>query len=103
MSEHLFEKCWREVKEFEQSGGLTVEEAMDVATRLPQALFVAMMEALAEAGEDPRIVITQIRRVHAAMLLRLEGTCDDIKRTPPQTRIYPASAGPSTNGSGCRH
>jgi hypothetical protein len=53
VSIHLFEKCWDVVKRAEQTGELTVEEALDVATRLPQALFCSMMECLADNGEDP--------------------------------------------------
>lgn len=40
MSIHLFERCWDVVKRAEQTGELTVEEALDVATRLPQALLL---------------------------------------------------------------
>ena len=49
----LFDKLWAQVKGAERSGKLTVEEALDCATRLPQALFCSMMECLAENGEDP--------------------------------------------------
>jgi len=40
----LFDKLWAQVKGAERAGKLTVEEALDCATRLPQALFCSMME-----------------------------------------------------------
>ena len=55
----------------EQSGKLTVEEALDCATRLPQALFCSMMECLAENGEDPEVIVAQVARLHDHMLRRL--------------------------------
>lgn len=67
----LFEKLWAEVKRAESSGGLTVEEALDCATRLPQALYCSMMECLAEAGEDPQAIIVQVARLHEVTLKRL--------------------------------
>jgi len=67
----LFDKLWAQVKGAEQSGKLTVEEALDCATRLPQALFCSMMECLAENGEDPEVIVTQVARLHDHMLRRL--------------------------------
>lgn len=60
----LFEKLWDQVKGAERAGTLTVEEALDCATRLPQALFCSMMESLAENGEDPRFLVNQVVRIH---------------------------------------
>lgn len=71
MSVHLFEKCWDVVKRAEQTGELTVEEALDVATRLPQALFCSMMGCLADNGEDPTLILTQIDRLHQTVRTRL--------------------------------
>ncbi len=71
MSIHLFEKCWDVVKRAEQTGDLTVEEALDVATRLPQALFCSMMECLADNGEDPKLILAQIERLHRLIRERL--------------------------------
>ncbi len=68
----LFDKLWAQVKGAEWSGKLTVEEALDCATRLPQALFCSMMECLAENGEDPEIVVVQAARLHAHILTRLK-------------------------------
>ncbi len=68
----LFDKLWAQVKGAEQSGELTVEEALDCATRLPQALFCSMMECLAENGEDPEIVVVQAARLHDHVLTRLK-------------------------------
>jgi len=67
----LFEKLWKEVRGAERSGTLTVEEALDCATRLPQALFCSMMEALQENGEDPGVIVTQVERLQTHMLTRL--------------------------------
>jgi len=73
----LFEKLWDQVKGAERTGSLTVEEALDCATRLPQALFCSMMECLADNGEDPAIIIVQVARLHDVTLRRLR----DIART----------------------
>jgi hypothetical protein len=59
----LFDKLWAQVKGAERSGTLTVEEALDCATRLPQALFCSMMECLAENGEDPQVLVVQVARL----------------------------------------
>ena len=67
----LFDKLWVQVKGAERSGALTVEEALDCATRLPQALFCSMMECLAENGEDPNALVVQVARLQDHMLKRL--------------------------------
>lgn len=67
----LFDKLWAQVKGAERSGKLTVEEALDCATRLPQALYCSMMECLAENGEDPQVIVTQVARLNDHMLTRL--------------------------------
>ena len=67
----LFDKLWAQVKGAERSGELTVEEALDCATRLPQALFCSMMDCLAENGEDPEVVLAQVVRLHEHILTRL--------------------------------
>ena len=67
----LFDKLWAQVKGAERSGKLTVEEALDCATRLPQALFCSMMECLAENGEHPDALVVQIARLQNHMLKRL--------------------------------
>ena len=67
----LFDKLWAQVKGAERRGTLTVEEALDCATRLPQALFCSMMECLAENGEDPEALVVQVARLHAHILARL--------------------------------
>jgi len=67
----LFDKLWDQIKGAEQTGTLTVEEALDCATRLPQALFCSMMECLADNGEDPAIIIGQVARLHEVTLRRL--------------------------------
>jgi len=67
----LFDKLWAQVKGAEHSGKLTVEEALDCATRLPQALFCSMMECLAENGEDPQVIVVQVARLHEHMLKHL--------------------------------
>ncbi len=67
----LFDKLWDQVKGAERAGALTVEEALDCATRLPQALFCSMMECLAENGEDPAIIVVQVARLHDVTLRRL--------------------------------
>jgi len=67
----LFDKLWAQVKGAERAGKLTVEEALDCATRLPQALFCSMMECLAENGEDPDALVFQVARLQDHMLKRL--------------------------------
>jgi hypothetical protein len=67
----LFDKLWAQVKGAERAGKLTVEEALDCATRLPQALFCSMMECLAENGEDPGMLVVQVARLQDHMLKRL--------------------------------
>jgi hypothetical protein len=67
----LVDKLWADVKGAELAGKLTVEEALDCATRLPQALFCSMMECLAEKGEDPEVVVVQVVRLHEHVLTRL--------------------------------
>jgi hypothetical protein len=67
----LFDDLWAQVKGAERSGKLTVEEALDCATRLPQVLFCSMMGCLAENGEDPQVVIVQAARLHEHILTRL--------------------------------
>jgi len=67
----LFDKLWAQVKGAERAGKLTVEEALDCATRLPQALFCSMMECLAENGEDPDALVVQVARLQDHMLKRL--------------------------------
>ena len=67
----LFDKLWAQVKGAERRGTLTIEEALDCATRLPQALFCSMMECLAENGEDPQMLVAQVARLHAHILARL--------------------------------
>ena len=73
----LFDKLWDQIKGAERTGTLTVEEALDCATRLPQALFCSMMECLADNGEDPAMIIAQVARLHDVTLRRLR----DIART----------------------
>jgi hypothetical protein len=73
----LFDRLWDQVKGAERTGTLTVEEALDCATRLPQALFCSMMECLADNGEDPAIILVQVARLHEVTLKRLR----DIART----------------------
>jgi hypothetical protein len=79
---HLFDKCWDVVKRAEQTGELTVEEALDVATRLPQALFCSMMECLADHGEDPTLILTQIDRLHQAIRTRLAQVAKQLRTNP---------------------
>ena len=67
----LFDKLWAQVKGAERAGKLTVEEALDCATRLPQALLCSMMECLAENGEDPDALLVQVARLQGHMLKRL--------------------------------
>jgi hypothetical protein len=67
----LFDRLWAQVKWAERSGKLTIEEALDCATGLPQALFCSMMECLAENGEDPDALVVQIARLQDHMLKRL--------------------------------
>ncbi len=57
----LFDKLWAQVKGAERRGTLTIEEALDCATR--QALFCSMMECLAESGEDPQMLVVQVTRL----------------------------------------
>lgn len=78
----LFDKLWDQVKGAERTGTLTVEEALDCATRLPQALFCSMMECLAENGEDPAIIVVQVARLHDVTLRRLR----DVARTLRERR-----------------
>jgi hypothetical protein len=84
MSIHLFEKCWDVVKKAEQTGELTVEEALDVATRLPQALFCSMMECLADNGEDPKLILNQIERLHRVIRERLAEIARQLKNSSRQ-------------------
>ena len=79
----LFDKLWAQVKGAERSGKLTVEEALDCATRLPQALFCSMMECLAENGEDPQVVVAQVARLHVHMLKRLREFAAQLRVRPP--------------------
>ena len=60
----LFDKLWAQVKGAERRGTLTIDKALDCATRLPQALFCSMMECLAENGEDPQMLVVQVARLH---------------------------------------
>lgn len=79
----LFEKLWAQIKGAERSGKLTVEEALDCATRLPHALFCSMMECLAENGEDPQVIVTQVARLHDHMLKRLREVAATLRQRPP--------------------
>ncbi len=79
----LFDKLWAQVKGAERSGKLTVEEALDCATRLPQALYCSMMECLAENGEDPRLIVAQVARLHDHMLKRLREVAATLRLRPP--------------------
>jgi hypothetical protein len=79
----LFEKLWAQVKGAERSGKLTIEEALDCATRLPQALFCSMMECLAENGEDPLMIIPQVVRLHEHVLRRLHEVAATLRHHPP--------------------
>jgi len=81
----LFEKLWAEVKVAEQAGKLTVEEALDCATRLPQALFCSMIESLVEHGEDPGVVVEQVARLHAHMQARLADVAQRLRQKSPAT------------------
>jgi len=67
----LFDKLWAQVKGAERSGTLTVEEALDCATRIPEALFCSLMESMAENGEDPQAVVVQVARLQEHLLKRL--------------------------------
>lgn len=80
----LFEKIWAQIKGAERSGRLTVEEALDCATRLPHALFCSMMECLAENGEDPDVIIDQVIRLHHHMLRRLHEVAAALRQRPLQ-------------------
>jgi len=84
----LFDKLWAEVKAVERSGGLTVEEALDSATRLPQALFCSMMEALAEKGEDPEVVVVQVARLHEHLQARLREIARRLRHRPPSPVVH---------------
>jgi len=75
----LFDKLWAEVKAAERSGRLTVEEALDCATRLPQALFCSMMECLAENGEDPEVIVVQVARLHKHLQARLHEVAERLQ------------------------
>ena len=76
----LFDKLWAQVKGAERSGKLTVEEALDCATRLPQALFCSMMGCLAENGEDPDALVFQVARLQDHMLKRLRQAAAALRR-----------------------
>jgi hypothetical protein len=75
----LFDKLWDAVQTAERSGALTVEEALDCATRLPQALFCSMMECLADNGEDPGIIVAQVSRLHEVSLKRLRDVARSLR------------------------
>jgi len=75
----LFDECWKHIKSAEARGELTVEDALDVATRLPQALYVSMMEALVEAGEDPAIILVQVVCLHDVTVKRLRGVVEQLR------------------------
>ena len=76
----LFDKLWTQVKGAERAGKLTVEEALDCATRLPQALFCSMMGCLAENGEDPDALVVQVARLQDHMLKRLRQAAAALRR-----------------------
>ncbi|HKV44197.1 MAG TPA: hypothetical protein VJT32_05910 [bacterium] len=76
----LFEKIWAQIKGAERSGKLTIEEALDCATRVPQALFCSMMECLAENGEDPDVIIAQVIRLHDHMIRRLHEVAASLRQ-----------------------
>ncbi len=78
----LFERLWAQVKGAERAGKLTVEEALDCATRLPQALFCSMMECLAENGEDPEVIVMQVARLHDLALTRLREVALTLRARP---------------------
>ncbi len=78
----LFDRLWAQVKGAERSGTLTVEEALDCATRLPQALFCSMMECLAENGEDPQVIVIQVARLHDLVLKRLREAAATLRARP---------------------
>jgi len=78
-SQLLFDRLWDQVKGAERTGTLTVEEALDCATRLPQALFCSMMECLADNGEDPAIIIVQVARLHEVTLKRLRDIAQTLR------------------------
>ena len=80
----LFDRIWAQIKGAERTGTLTVEEALDCATRLPQALFSSMMECLAENGEDPDVIIAQVIRLHHHMLRRLTEVAATLRHRPLQ-------------------
>lgn len=78
----LFERLWAQIKGAEKSGKLTVEEALDCATRLPQALFCSMMECLAENGEDPQVIVMQVARLHEHILKHLREVATTLRARP---------------------
>ncbi|HLW59175.1 MAG TPA: hypothetical protein VKV57_04530 [bacterium] len=80
----LFEKIWAQIKGAERSGKLTIEEALDCATRVPQALFCSMMECLAENGEDPDVIIAQVIRLHDHIVRRLHEVAASLRHRPLQ-------------------
>ena len=67
----LFEKLVAQVKGAERSGTLTVEGALECATRLPEALFCSLMDSMAESGENPQAVVVQVARLQDHLLKRL--------------------------------
>jgi hypothetical protein len=77
----LFDKLWDAVQSAERSGVLTVEEALDCATRLPQALFCSMMECLVDNGEDPGIIVAQVARLHEVSLRRLRDIARNLRKS----------------------
>ncbi len=80
----LFDKLWAQVKGAERSGTLTVDEALDCATRLPEALFCSLMECMAENGEDPQGVVVQVARLQDHMLKRLRQIAVALGQRPRQ-------------------
>lgn len=79
----LFEKLWSQIKGAERAGKFTIEEALDCATRLPQALFCSMMECLAENGEDPQVIVAQVARLNDYMLRHLRATAARLRPRGP--------------------
>jgi len=92
----LFERLWAVVKEFERADRLTVEQALECATRLPEALFCSMMEGVADGGGDPEAVLTQVARLHAHMM-------DRLKKAAAHLRPGPATAVPPTTCRSALH
>jgi hypothetical protein len=80
----LFDMLWAQVKSAERSGTLTVEEALDCATRIPEALFCSLMESVAENGEDPQAVIVQVARLQDHLLKRLQQIATALGQRPRQ-------------------